>query len=255
MSFLDKDGHLIDEILMHKSRHLVVFDGEKVVKGDVLADGPTDPHDLLKYRGLKAFADYIMFEAQSVYRMQGVVINDKHIETIVRQMMRKARVLDQGDSKFVKNEVAELVRIFEENDKLRSEDKKEVIFEPMLMGITRSSLSTESFLSAASFQETTRVLTEASIHSQVDNLRGLKENVLIGRLIPTGTGLAVRKETDKIEKMREELGVDDNLLLSDVSSSFGVSENSAEEAQVEEEKDINEDIEESLRNALESLDF
>ncbi|QLE78953.1 DNA-directed RNA polymerase subunit beta' [Francisella sp. Scap27] len=255
IELLDKDGHLIDEILMHKSRHLVVFDGEKVVKGDVLADGPTDPHDLLKYRGLKAFADYIMFEAQSVYRMQGVVINDKHIETIVRQMMRKARVLDQGDSKFVKNEVAELVRIFEENDKLRSEDKKEVIFEPMLMGITRSSLSTESFLSAASFQETTRVLTEASIHSQVDNLRGLKENVLIGRLIPTGTGLAVRKETDKIEKMREELGVDDNLLLSDVSSSFGVSENSAEEAQVEEEKDINEDIEESLRNALESLDF
>ncbi|MCL4119305.1 UNVERIFIED_CONTAM: hypothetical protein GTU68_047702 [Idotea baltica] len=255
IELLDKDGHLIDEILMHKSRHLVVFDGEKVVKGDVLADGPTDPHDLLKYRGLKAFADYIMFEAQSVYRMQGVVINDKHIETIVRQMMRKARVLDQGDSKFVKNEVAELVRIFEENDKLRSEDKKEVTFEPMLMGITRSSLSTESFLSAASFQETTRVLTEASIHSQVDNLRGLKENVLIGRLIPTGTGLAVRKETDKIEKMREELGVDDNLLLSDVSSSFGVSENSAEEAQVEEEKDINEDIEESLRNALESLDF
>ena len=255
IELLDKDGMLIDEILMPKSRHLVVFDGEKVLRGDVLADGPTDPHDLLKYRGLATFADYIMFEAQSVYRMQGVVINDKHIETIVRQMMRKAVIVNEGDSKFVKNETLELVRILEENDKLLSEEKQLVTFEPVLMGITRSSLSTESFLSAASFQETTRVLTEASIHSQVDKMRGLKENVLIGRLIPTGTGLAVRKETDKIEKMREELGVDDNLLLADVASSFNVEESSQQSQVDNEEKDINEDIEESLRHALESLDF
>ncbi len=128
---------------------------------------------ICKYRGLATFADYIMFEAQSVYRMQGVVINDKHIETIVlRQMMRKAVIVNEGDSKFVKNETLELVRILEENDKLRSEEKQLVTFEPVLMGITRSSLSTESFLSAASFQETTRVLTEASIHSQVDKMRG-----------------------------------------------------------------------------------
>ncbi len=255
IELLDKAGMLIDEILMPKSRHLVVFDGEVVSRGDVLADGPTDPHDLLKYRGLASFADYIMFEAQSVYRMQGVVINDKHIETIVRQMMRKAVIINEGDSKFVKNETLELVRILEENDRLRSEEKQEVTFEPVLMGITRSSLSTESFLSAASFQETTRVLTGASINSQVDKMRGLKENVLIGRLIPTGTGLAVRKKTDKIEKMREELGVDDNRLLTDVVSSFNA-ESTSEESQVDtEEKDLNEDIEEALRNALESLDF
>ena len=255
IELLDKDGMLIDEILMPKSRHLVVFDGEKVLRGDVLADGPTDPHDLLKYRGLAVFADYIMFEAQSVYLMQGVVINDKHIETIVRQMMRKALIVDEGGSKFVKNETIELVRILEENDKLRSEGKPLVTFDPVLMGITRSSLSTESFLSAASFQETTRVLTEASIHSQVDKMRGLKENVLIGRLIPTGTGLAVRRETNKIDKMREELGVDDNLLLSDVAPSFNA-DLPSEESQVDiEEKDINEDIEESLRQAFESLEF
>lgn len=220
----------------------------------MLADGPTDPHDLLKYKGLEAFADYILIEAQSVYRMQGVVINDKHIETIVRQMLRKATILDEGDSKFVKDESIELVRILEENDRLAKEGKRLVEYEFTLMGITRSSLSTESFLSAASFQETTRVLTAASIHSQVDQLRGLKENVLIGRLIPTGTGLAVRKESNKIEKMREELGVEDNMIFTEASS-FN-SEDTLFENQIEkEDKDINDDIEESLRNALESLDF
>ncbi|MBK2356988.1 DNA-directed RNA polymerase subunit beta' [Francisella hispaniensis] len=255
IEIIDKNGHILEEILLPKSRHLVVFDGEQVSRGDVLADGPTDPHDLLKYKGLEEFADYILIEAQSVYRMQGVVINDKHIETIVRQMLRKAVILDEGDSKFVKDESIELVRILEENDKLRKQGKKEVEYELVLMGITRSSLSTESFLSAASFQETTRVLTEASINSQIDNLRGLKENVLIGRLIPTGTGLAVRKESNKIEKMREELGVEDNMVFTDLSS-FSPEEVSFDSIQSQkEDKDINEDIEESLRNALESLDF
>jgi DNA-directed RNA polymerase subunit beta' len=254
IEILDKNGHLHEEILLPKSRHLVVFDGEAVSKGDVLADGPTDPHALLKYKGLEAFADYILIEAQSVYRMQGVVIDDKHIETIVRQMLRKAIVIDEGDSKFVKNESIELVRILEENDKLREQEGKEVEFEPVLMGITRSSLSTESFLSAASFQETTRVLTEASINSQVDQLRGLKENVLIGRLIPTGTGLAVRKESEKIEKMREEMGVNDSVMFTDTAS-FNADEAPIEISHAEQERDINDDIEESLRNALESLDF
>ena len=258
IEILDKDGHIVEEMLLPKSRHLVIFDGETISKGDVLADGPTDPHDLLKYRGLEAFADYILFEAQSVYRMQGVVINDKHVETIVRQMLRKAIVVNSGDSKFVKNEVVELVRILEENDKLRAQEKEEVVFESVLMGITRSSLSTESFLSAASFQETTRVLTEASISSQVDNLRGLKENVLIGRLIPTGTGLAIRKETDKIEKMKEEEGTENRIMTADMME-FASDNSSAEETELEfsqvEKKDVNDDIEESLRNALESLDF
>ena len=185
--------------------------------------------------------------------MQGVVINDKHIETIVRQMLRKAIITDEGDSKFVRNESVEFVRILEENDALRADGKREIEFIPVLMGITRSSLSTESFLSAASFQETTRVLTEASIHGQVDNLRGLKENVLIGRLIPTGTGLAVRKETDKIEAMREEFGIDDTAFTSITSTatSYETQEVEAEETAA----DTNDDIEASLKDALASLDF
>ncbi|APC97063.1 DNA-directed RNA polymerase subunit beta' [Francisella frigiditurris] len=256
IEIFDKDGILIDEILLPKSRHLNVFDGETISKGDVLVDGPTDPHELLKLKGLEEFADYILFEAQSVYRMQGVVINDKHIETVVRQMLRKAIVLDEGDSKFVKDEAVELVRILEENDKLAAEGKRLIEFDPVLMGITRASLSTESFLSAASFQETTRVLTESSINGQVDNLRGLKENVLIGRLIPTGTGLAIRKETAKIEKLREDLGVDDSAIFDNIASEFASQENGIESfGDVNDDSNVNDDIEESLRNALESLDF
>ena len=255
IEIFDKSGHLINELLLPKSRHLSVFDGETVSTGDFLVDGLTDPHDLLKYKGLATFADYVLFEAQSVYRMQGVVINDKHIETILRQMLRKAKILDEGDSKLVKGEVVEFVRVLEENDALREQDKAEVSYERVLMGITRSSLSTESFLSAASFQETTRVLTEASIKSQVDNLRGLKENVLIGRLVPTGTGIAVRKETAKIDKLREEMGVDDNSVLNDMAS-LASKDLSTDTSIIDDSQiDINEDIEESLRNALESLDF
>jgi len=224
------------ETLIHKSRHINVVEGESVVKGDIISDGAIDPHELLRLKGVEAFADYILFEAQDVYRMQGVAINDKHIETIVRQMLRKATVSNVGDSDLLENEVVEIVRIKESNDKLREEGKEEVEYIPMLMGITKASLSTESFLSAASFQETTRVLTEASINGQIDPLRGLKENVLTGRLIPTGTGLAIRNENDILEAMK-----------SDQKEALHITDSVAD---VEEKNMFMDDIEAALMEAL-----
>lgn len=144
----------------------------------------------MRLKGVHALADYIINEIQEVYRLQGVGINDKHIETVIRQMLRKVNILTAGDTKFVDGELVELVQVLEENEEMCSKGKLEATYEPVLLGITKASLSTESFLSAASFQETTRVLTEASVSGQEDQLRGLKENVLIGRLIPSGTGLA-----------------------------------------------------------------
>ena len=253
IEILNKEKEVIFDTLIPKSRYLNVFDGEDVSKGDIIADGPTDPHELLKLKGIEAFADYILFEAQSVYRMQGVAINDKHIETIVRQMLRKAVVKDQGDSKFVSEEIVELVRILEENDNLQTQDKAPIEYIPMLMGITKASLSTESFLSAASFQETTRVLTESSISGQIDHLRGLKENVLIGRLIPTGTGLAVRKETNKIDAMKEKLSFD-KTITNDITSSPQESMNFEENFSSQSENKIaNDEILASLQEGLDSL--
>lgn len=195
------------EIMIPKWRHISVFEGEHVSKGEVISDGPMDPHEVLRLKGIHAFAEYIINEIQEVYRLQGVTINDKHIETVVRQMLRIVVITDAGDSTFVNGENAELVQVLEANDTLRAKDNLEATYEPILLGITKASLSTESFLSAASFQETTRVLTEASVSGQEDCLRGLKENVLIGRLIPSGTGLAYHQER-KQRRLQQDQGLD-----------------------------------------------
>jgi DNA-directed RNA polymerase subunit beta' len=156
----------------------------------MIVDGPVDPHDLLRLLGVEALARYIIDEVQDVYRLQGVKINDKHIEVIVRQMLRRIEVEDPGDSPFIHGEQVERAELLEENEKALAAGKKPAAYRNMLLGITKASLSTDSFISAASFQETTRVLTEAAIMGKRDELRGLKENVIVGRLIPAGTGLA-----------------------------------------------------------------
>ena len=188
------DGSSYYEVLIPKHRQLTVFEGEMVAKGEVVSDGPANPHDILRLQGVEALAAYITNEIQDVYRLQGVKINDKHIEVIVRQMLRKVDIMEMGDSEFVKGEQVEYVRVLEANEKLRSEDRQPAQYERQLLGITKASLATESFISAASFQETTRVLTEAAVTGKLDELRGLKENVVVGRLIPAGTGLAYHSE-------------------------------------------------------------
>jgi DNA-directed RNA polymerase subunit beta' len=161
-----------------------------VNKGEMIVDGPVDPHDLLRLLGIEELARYIIDEVQDVYRLQGVKINDKHIEVIVRQMLRRVEITDPGETTFITGEQAERAEVFEENEKTEKAGKKPAVYANMLLGITKASLSTDSFISAASFQETTRVLTEAAIMGKRDTLRGLKENVIVGRLIPAGTGLA-----------------------------------------------------------------
>jgi DNA-directed RNA polymerase subunit beta' len=172
-----------------------------VNKGEMIVDGPADPHDILRLQGMEALARYIIDEVQDVYRLQGVKINDKHIEVIVRQMLRRVQIVDPGDTRFITGEQVERAEVLEENDRVRAEDKdkRPATFEYMLLGITKASLSTDSFISAASFQETTRVLTEAAIMGKKDDLRGLKENVIVGRLIPAGTGLAYHSTRKKKE--------------------------------------------------------
>jgi len=188
-----EDNEVI-EILIPKWRRLNVFEGEQVKQGDVLADGELTPHDILRLRGVAELAAHIVREIQNVYRLQGVKINDKHIEVIVRQMLRKVIVLDAGESRLIVGEQVDLQRVLNENDRLLAQGKLPVRYEPVLMGITKASLATESFVSAASFQETTRVLTEAAVLGSFDELRGLKENVIVGRLIPAGTGLAYHQQ-------------------------------------------------------------
>ena len=183
------DGETYEQ-LIPKWRHVNVFEGETVSKGEVIADGPIDPHDILRLLGVNALANYIVNEVQDVYRLQGVKINDKHIEVIIRQMLRKVMISESGDGTFIKGEQIESYRVAEENDKIRTHGGILIKYEPILLGITKASLATESFLSAASFQETTRVLTAASVAGKRDELRGLKENVMVGRLIPAGTGFA-----------------------------------------------------------------
>ena len=205
----DREGEN-HELLVPKWRHINVFEGEHVEKGEAVVDGPPTPHDILRLKGVHALASYIVNEIQEVYRLQGVKINDKHIEIIVRQMLRKVEVSDPGDSVFLRGEQTEKARVMEENEQLRENDKLEAQWEPVLLGITKASLSTESFISAASFQETTRVLTEASVNGKRDDLRGLKENVIVGRLVPAGTGLAYHTERRR-KRAEDELEVQQGL--------------------------------------------
>ena len=184
---LDNVSH---EFLITKDKHVMVHDGQVVNKGETIVDGPADPHDILRLQGVEALARYIIDEVQDVYRLQGVRINDKHIEVIVRQMLRRVQIEDAGDTRFIPGEQVERADVLVENEKVVAEGKRPATFSYMLLGITKASLSTDSFISAASFQETTRVLTEAAIMGKKDDLRGLKENVIVGRLIPAGTGLA-----------------------------------------------------------------
>ena len=198
------NGKLQYEELIPKWRTLGVFEGEHVEKGEVISDGPPIPHDILRLKGISELAKYIVNEIQDVYRLQGVKINDKHIEVITRQMLRKVEITDMGDSSLIRGEQVEYRRVLEENERLRQEGLQPAKFERQLLGITKASLATESFISAASFQETTRVLTEAAVTGKADPLRGLKENVVVGRLIPAGTGLAYhaqrRKDREKVEE-------------------------------------------------------
>lgn len=198
------NGKLQYEELIPKWRQLGVFEGEHVEKGEVISDGPPTPHDILRLKGISELAKYIVNEIQEVYRLQGVKINDKHIEVITRQMLRKVEVTDMGDSALIRGEQVEYRHVIEENERLRQEGLQPAKYERQLLGITKASLATESFISAASFQETTRVLTEAAVTGKSDPLRGLKENVVVGRLIPAGTGLAYHAQRRKTRSAKVE---------------------------------------------------
>ena len=189
----DSDGES-NETLIPKFRHINVFEGEHVAKGELLVDGELDSHDIVRIKGLKDLTNYMVNEVQDVYRLQGVAINDKHIEVIVRQMLRKVTIINGGDTRFLRGDQVDKARVLDTNDKTVAMNKKPATFEQDLLGITKASLVTESFISAASFQETTRVLTEAAVRGAKDDLRGLKENVIVGRLIPAGTGQTYHEE-------------------------------------------------------------
>ncbi len=205
------------ETLIPKWRQISVFDGEHVERGEVVSEGPPSSHDILRLKGVEELAKYIINEIQEVYRLQGVTINDKHIEVIVRQMLRKAEIVNPGDSQFVRGEQVEYVAAIEENQKLEAEDKTPIKFERILLGITKASLATESFISAASFQETTRVLTEAAVTGKRDNLRGLKENVVVGRLIPAGTGLSYHADR---KRRREEQAIAESITPDEIEQAL-----------------------------------
>jgi len=185
-----------------------VHEGQVVNKGESIVDGPADPQDILRLLGVEELARYIVDEVQDVYRLQGVKINDKHIEVIVRQMLRRVQITNAGDTSYIAGEQVERSELFDTNDRMRAEGKLPATYADVLLGITKASLSTDSFISAASFQETTRVLTEAAIMGKRDELRGLKENVIVGRLIPAGTGLAyhqARKAKDDMDDKERRL--------------------------------------------------
>ncbi|MDP1941938.1 MAG: DNA-directed RNA polymerase subunit beta' [Gallionella sp.] len=198
----DVEG-IANEFLIPKEKHVLVHDGQMVARGEMIVDGPADPHDILRLLGVAELARYITDEVQEVYRLQGVKINDKHIEVIVRQMLRLVQVREVGDTRFIVGEQVERADLLEENEKMLAANKIPATYEFMLLGITKASLSTDSFISAASFQETTRVLTEAAIMGKRDELRGLKENVIVGRLIPAGTGMAYHNV-----RRKQRLGID-----------------------------------------------
>jgi DNA-directed RNA polymerase subunit beta' len=203
------------EYLIPKGKHISVHEGDFVRAGEALMDGSSNPHDILRVLGEKELAKYLVDEVQEVYRLQGVKINDKHIETIVRQMLRRIRIKDVGNTRFLVDDQIERWQFDVENQKVLAAGGKPAVGEPLMLGITKASLSTESFISAASFQETTKVLTQASIEGKVDFLRGLKENVIMGRLIPAGTGvskyrsakLLIEDPEEKLEPIEE---IDEN---------------------------------------------
>ena len=199
----DQEGNA-HETLISKDKTVLVHDGQVVQKGEEIVDGPVDPHDILRLLGIEELARYIVDEVQDVYRLQGVKINDKHIEVIVRQMLRRVQIADPGDTHFIQGEQVERSEMLDENDRVTALGKRPATYENVLLGITKASLSTDSFISAASFQETTRVLTEAAIMGKRDDLRGLKENVIVGRLIPAGTGLAYH-QAHKVQELAERL--------------------------------------------------
>ncbi|CAG0904444.1 unnamed protein product, partial [Darwinula stevensoni] len=219
---LDGQSH---EFLIPKEKQVLVHDGQVVNKGEMIVDGPRNPHDILRLQGIEELARYIVNEVQEVYRLQGVKINDKHCEVIVRQMLRRVSITDPGETNFITGEQVERSDMLNENDRVIAEGKRPALYDNILLGITKASLSTDSFISAASFQETTRVLTEAAVMGKVDQLRGLKENVIVGRLIPAGTGLAfhtARKAKDKLDQemhqriATEEMNQGDTLVVEDV---------------------------------------
>jgi DNA-directed RNA polymerase subunit beta' len=187
-----EDGGEAVEFLIPKGKHIAVHDGDVIRKGEYIIDGNPDPHDILRIQGIEALAEFLVNEIQEVYRLQGVPINDKHIETIVRQMLQKVEILEPGDTGLLKGDHLDKSEVDEENAKTEARGGRQALTQPVLLGITKASLQTRSFISAASFQETTRVLTEASVQGKTDTLEGLKENVIVGRLIPAGTGSYLR---------------------------------------------------------------
>ncbi len=217
------DGEQMEE-LIPKWRQVNVFEGEQVEKGEVISDGELALQDILRLKGIAALAEYLVKEIQDVYRLQGVKINDKHIEVIIRQMLRKVEILDPGDSRFLRGEQVDRTALFNENDRLMAERKMPATYDSMLLGITKASLATDSFISAASFQETTRVLTEAAVRGNTDRLNGLKENVIVGRLIPAGTGLAYHSERRRKRQLEREaeggVSVDKEVVAARVQEAF-----------------------------------
>jgi len=232
----DEQGEQHDE-LIPKWRHLNVFEGETVERGEIIADGEPNPHDILRLQGVERLADYLVREIQDVYRLQGVKINDKHIEVIIRQMLRKVEISKSGDTRFLKGEQVDRSRVLDVNEEANARNERPAEFEPVLLGITKASLATESFISAASFQETTRVLTEAAVRGMQDDLRGLKENVIVGRLIPAGTGFAHHEERRRTQEdiLAEELQGLSASLASAAAAEFGGSGGGSDEAPEEAE--------------------
>ena len=212
--------------MIPKGKHISVQEGDYVERGDSLMDGPPVPHDILKVMGVEALAEYLIYEVQEVYRLQGVRIDDKHIEVIVRQMLQKVEVVDGGDTTFLVGELVDKEEFNEVNSKIKVEKGQLASSVPMLQGITKASLQTSSFISAASFQETTRVLTEAAVSGKRDNLVGLKENVIVGRLIPAGTGsvmnrfrsIAAERDKELVDEMTaKSSAIEDDAVVSDTA--------------------------------------
>ena len=245
----DDTGESYEE-LIPKWRHLNVFEGEQVVQGETIADGEPNPHDILRLQGVENLSDYLVREIQDVYRLQGVKINDKHIEVIIRQMLRKVIVATPGESKYLRGEQIDKARFFEEEEQLLAQGKTPLTIDPILLGITKASLATESFISAASFQETTRVLTEAAVRGLRDDLRGLKENVIVGRLIPAGTGFAHHAE----RRRTREQDLADQLKELDVAAeqAAAAAEGVVENAEVSLEEALQKEADESTKGSEEA---